>query len=361
MSVGINVDNFATSIDLAKFNEVITRLIVEDAALSKYHNIITGVGRDRQIAFANNFGLIGKKLVGCTISESDEQIILTEKEWKFNPIGDRLSFCNATINNDIQLFEASAKVMPDWFTGMLESGEVNQQLGMVITKTREALIRSQNVKNWFSDTALVSLPNGVAGDLPYFTIFDGLYKQLFGAVPTGTPQHVEILQNAAVTREDQLSFSVGDATAILRSMVKQMTHPARQAKSNGAQFVFHCTTEFYQAYEDDLTQPSAANNQQGRSRQEDGITVLSYKGIDLIDRVDLSNTLASYYDNGTVIDKPNRVVLTTKSNIPVATLDENEMSTLRVFSDKKDNKVYIDFAYSQDVKLLLEELVVFAY
>lgn len=364
MAVTFDITNFTTSIDLARASELINRLVVEHPLMSRYHNIVTGIGRNRQIAFVNEFGLVGKALTGCTISESNEQLIFTQKTWEFNPIGDRLPFCNATINADIQLFERTARMMPDWFTDERQSGAIGDKLALIVTKTMTAIIRSQNIKNWFSDTAADTVDNGGyltnGTDTAYFTIFEGLYKQLFTDIPVGNAQHVAIPQNAESTKAEQLTYSKGEATAILKSMVSKMTKPARQARANGAEFVFHCTTEFYQAYESDIAEDSASNAIQA-SRQESGIDVLRYKGIELIDRVDLSSSIEAYYDQGTIFHLPNRVLLTMRDNIPVGVLNEDELDSIELVPDVVGKRVLIDFAYSQDVKHLQNELTVFAY
>ena len=58
---------------------------------------------------------------------------------------------------------------------------------------------------------------------------------------------------------------------------------------------------------------------------------------------------------------PNRAVLTVPANIPIGTLNEDDMSVDEPFYEKKERQLYIPYGYSIDAKVLEEYMIVVGY
>ena len=95
---------------------------------------------------------------------------------------------------------------------------------------------------------------------------------------------------------------------------------------------------------------------------EDGNPILKFRGVTIVNMGNLWDVfIQSYMDNGTTLHLPHRALLTVKSNIPVATVNENDFSTLNAFFADYQNLNVIDAAFNLDVKFLEKYLAVAAY
>lgn len=94
---------------------------------------------------------------------------------------------------------------------------------------------------------------------------------------------------------------------------------------------------------------------------EEGRPKLYFDGIEVKVRYDWDRYIKSYQDNGTKWNLPHRAVFTTKSNIPVGTLSEEDLTKLDVFYDKTLKTNIMDTAYTIDAKHLESYMTVAAY
>ena len=342
--------------ELKDFAEVIHELIYSNSDLNRIHDVNEGVKYDQQIVFAGKIGLMGKAVTGCTPNEIDG-VTLTEKTW--SPVNEdfRLTHCNAEVDSQDKLVQQMSKMNPDYYNVIEGSSSVvgNFLVAKVIEGFQENLLR----KVWFSDTAADTIAGGGeltnGTDVDYFNTFNGLFKQIFTEV-TGS-NFVAISANAGVTYAAQ-ALGTGDSIAILKAMYSAAD--SRLIGSDSPDKMFLVTRTIWDGYLCDLEdiQNSGAGN---TMINENGQMQLFYRGIELINMEVWDRNINSYYNDGTVWDKPHRAVLTVPRNIPIATLAQSDFGDLDAFYDRKEKKNYIDGVYSIDAKHLEGYLTVAAY
>jgi len=333
-------------------SEVIFERVFNDSDLAEYHEVETGIDVKTQIAFAERLGLLGKKSEGCTPNEAGG-FTLTQKYW--TPVLEdfRLKHCQNDMPALLKLFRKSQRINPDFFDAV-----GTQEFGVIISAVESSLIENIHRKVWFNDTAAATIANsGVftnGTDLEYFNSFDGLFKQIFTEVPANAANRVAITANAGTTYTGQI-LAEDAALAIFEKMVV-----AADERLVSADDAFILTTR------------SMADNYRATLRNknlgsgflevvEEGRPKLYFDGIEVKVRYDWDRYIKQYQNNGTKHHLPHRAVLTTKSNIPVGTLSEEDLTKLDVFYDKTLKTNIMDAAYTLDAKHLEAYMTVAAY
>ena len=83
---------------------------------------------------------------------------------------------------------------------------------------------------------------------------------------------------------------------------------------------------------------------------DDGRPMLNYRGIKVVLMNEWDRTQNLYQDDTAAIFRPHRAILTTPSNIPVATLNQSDLQSLESWYEKKDKSNIIDYSYFLDAK-----------
>ena len=333
-------------------SEIIFERTYNDSDLSEYHDIETGVDMDQQIVFAEKLGLLGKKSSGCTPNAAGG-FELSEKFWRPVLEDFRLEHCQADMPALLKLFRKAQRINPDFFDAV-----GSEEFGVIIAAVEAAMLENIHRKVWFNDTnAALASGGGVftAGtDLGYFNSFDGLFKQILAEVPTTATNYVAITKNGAANYAAQ-ALAADEAYGILEKMVAASDERLAAAEDK---FIL-VTRSIADNYRATLRNKSLGNG--FLERTEDGTQKLYFDGIEVKTRFDWDRYIKAYQNNGTKYNLPHRAIMTTKSNIPVSTLSEEDLKKLDVFYDKYKKINVIDGAYTIDAKHLEPYLTVAAY
>jgi hypothetical protein len=333
-------------------SEVIFNRVYNESDLTEYHDIETGIDVSTQIAFAGRLGLLGKKTSGCTPNEAGG-FELTEKFW--TPVMEdfRLTHCQTDMPALLKLFRKSKRINPDFYDLV-----GTEELGVIISAVESSLVENIHRKVWFNDTAAATIANGGVfkngTDLEYFNSFNGLFKQIYSEIGVNDANRVAIDKNTQATYAAQ-ALEEDAALAIFEKMVN-----AADERLVASEDAFILATR------------SLADNYRATLRNknlgsgflevvEEGRPKLYFDGIEIKVRYDWDRYIKTYQDNGTKWNLPHRAVLTTKSNIPVGTLSEEDLTKLDVFYDRTQKLNIMDAAYTIDAKHLEKYLTVAAY
>ncbi|MHA3787452.1 hypothetical protein ACX0HA_04515 [Flavobacterium hauense] len=333
-------------------SEVIFQRVFNDSDLAEFHEIETGIDVKTQIAFAGRLGLLGKKASGCTPNEAGG-FELTEKFW--TPVLEdfRIKHCQTDMPALLKLFRKSQRINPDFFDAV-----GTQEFGVIISAVETAMLENMHRKIWFNDTAAETIADGGVfkngTDLGYFDSFDGLFKQIYTEVPSNAANRVTISANAGNSYANQ-ALAEDAALAIFEKMVTTADERLVSAEDN---FI--------------LATRSLADNYRATLRNknlgsgflevvEEGRPKLYFDGIEVKVRYDWDRYIKTYQDNGTKWNLPHRAIFTTKSNIPVGTLSEEDLTKLDVFYDKTLKTNIMDAAYTIDAKHLESYMTVAGY
>ena len=249
-----------------------------------------------------------------------------------------------------KLFKKAQKANPDYF-----DKDGSEEMAMLSVAITESIKTSVNAKVWYSDTAGALFSGGGnftnGTNLGLFNQFDGLFKQIFA---DGTIPRYTIAENAGATYTAQ-TLSAGKSYTILKSLYNLAD--ARLLGHEDAKI--YVTRSLYDNYLDYLETTEAV----GGNIQvlEDGRKLLTYRGITVALQNEWDRLQNAYQNNGTVVFRPHRALMTVPANIPVGTLSEDDLENLESWYEKKDKSNIVDFAYFLDAKHLVSYMTTVAY
>ena len=321
--------------------------------LADVHNVMSGIQMKSQIPIYGRFGIVGQKSLGsCNANAETVSSVASEKFWDPELVNFRLSHCQEQINQLFKMWKRSSNALKTWED--MDPGQEEFLIDLTVDATIESVLRITSFADE-SETAVGSGGNITDGvSILYFTMLDGLWKQIFTAVAAGTTTRYQITENGAATEAQQLALASDRALKVFRNLYQNID---TRAFRDGA-LVFQVTNSILLNWQSFLEDKSLTFM---LDRTEDGATTYSYRGIPIIVRYDWTNNLKSYFDTGTKLYLPNRAILGPITNIPVGTSDESNLNDFDMFYHRKDKKIYTDVAYYIDAKLIEDFMTAVAY
>ncbi len=345
--------------ELKDISKIINALTFGNKALNEVHAIEQGIKHNMQIVFANNTGLLGKKVgANCTPNEISG-VVMSEKFW--TPVFEdfRLKHCTTDVDQQDKLINQMARMNPDFYSIIDGSQKTvgDFLIASIIARFQENLIQ----KVWFDDTTAETIADGGVftngTDISYFTGFDGIFKQIFAetALSTGGKYFTAIAKNAGNSYANQ-ALADGDAIAAFKGAFNKADSRLRALPN--AKFLV--TRSLYDGLVNDLE--SKENTGGGITMiNKDGVSVLTYRGYEVVMMDVWDRTIDAYQNNGTKRNIPHRLVFTVADNIPVGTLAVDDFGKVDAFFDKYHKVNVIDAVYSLDAKLLEDYKTSVAY
>lgn len=332
----------------AAFNEILFDETI-NKNLKPFVNIFNKIVFNKQVIFAGEGSLLGKKGYSCDPTNDDWKITTRQVKWSPREWSSRIPICVEEIENII-----TAQLLP---TGA-EHGDITEStqiMSVIIDKVKESLQKAmwrlvffneENIKN-VADGGVLS--DGV--DTDYFNILDGLFVQMNAQVTNNAKQKVEISANAGTSYTAQ-AITPEDAKDLLQAMYFKAPLTLRAMTNNA----FYVTQSIFDAYDQYLS--VTKTNETQYSNFVDGVKSLKFHGLDVVAMPIWDEIISAYFNNGTKLDNPHRAILSNKDVLGVAVDDLQSFENAEIFYDKKDRKVYIDVAGKIDAKLLNPNLFV---
>ncbi len=321
--------------------------------LNAVHNVMTGIQMKTQIPIYGRFGIAGKKSLGsCNVNAETLASVASEKFWDPELINFRQTHCQEDINQLFKMWKRNPSALKTWED--MDPGQEEFLIDLTTDATMESILRITSFADE-SETAVTSGGNITDGvSILYFTMLDGLWKQIFTAVAAETTTRYQITENGAATEAAQFNLAADRALKVFRNLYENID---TRAFRDGA-LVYQVTNSIMLNWKAFLEDKSLAFT---LDRTEDGATQYNYRGIPIIVRYDWTNNIKSYFDTTTKLYLPNRAILGPISNIPIGTSDESNLSDFDMFYHRKDKKVYTDVAYYIDSKMIEDFMTAVAY
>lgn len=334
----------------------VAQLIIEkgllDGNLAKNHEIVTGIDHKMQIPFAGQLSDSLAKSTGCTPNVGNG-VVMTEKFWEPVIYDTRYTHCQADLSMLVKIFQRASKINPDFYDKI-----DSQELGIIYTLITQMLNDVIPTKIWFSDKNALSVSGGGVftngTNLALYNPINGLWKQIFTEVGVGDTNYTAITQNAGATYSAQ-ALPADAAFNYLASVMngadsRLLTDPTIK---------FQVTRSIADNYRNTIR-----NKNLGAGFLEvvsNGVPTLLFDGIPVEIRYDWDRDIKALQDNGTALNLPHRIVLTTPMNIPVGTMSTDDLQALDSFYDRTLKSNIIDVAFTLDAKLLEKYMISVAY
>lgn len=322
--------------------------------VQQVHAVQTGVIMDKYIPILGQIEDIGAVDPGsCGVNAYTTAIPVSQKTWTPKLISARLAICADDLPAKIKFWMEKNIASKRWE----DISDPAKQF--VLDRAQEALTRAIIRVADFGDTAAEVVGSGgylTAGTTKsLFTMLDGMWKQIFtdGALPSPLIYRYTIPENTLETKSEQMALASDAAYLAMKALDENL--PAEAEAGNN---VYQITKSLWDNW------VTYIENKSGAYRPEllqDGMTKETFRGRQIIVRKDWDRLIKKYHNLGDSYFLPHRAILTDLAIIPVGTSDTESFSSIDAFYDKTDKKHYIDVAWREDMKILLEDSIAVAY
>lgn len=354
MATIINVENLTLNPEEVKdVSQIMWERVIESPTIADIHDVIEGIKYKTQILFGGSMGDSLRVSVGCTPNQA-EGLELTEDFWDPVRYDARWEHCQADVDALFKLFKNYQKMNPDFYDRI-----GSEEMGILIAKIEQALPMDILTKAWFSDSDAATTADGgdfkVGTDLTLYNGNDGIWKQVFAKITSEDENYVEITANAGATYAAQ-KITPADAAAVLESMY--FAADSRLKDDPDARILV--TSSIFDGYLQYLKNTQATGGG-FTAILENGQPALSIYGMPVVKMPLWDRKIKALFDNGTVYDKPNRALMTTKYNIPIGTVSSQDFTAIDSFYEKYKKINVLDAVVEFDAKFLQPYLGVAAY
>jgi len=344
--------------EVQEVSKAVFEYVLETSDIAKLHDIHTGIQWDTQIPFIGALGLVGREIEQCQPVTNTNKIPMSEKTWTPKLIGGRFEHCEVDIDPLFKLFGKVKRINPDYYDKI-----DSEELGVVLMRIIDSLKLMIPRIVWFGDTTVQEVQSGGyltdGTDTYFFSMLDGLWKQIFADIPTTSKYYVEITENAGADYNAQLDLPADFAFNLFRDMYAKADPRFKQLMQSGKVTpMIHCTAaiaENWQAYKETQSLHFTLSNVEGGGLQE------MFRNIKIETRYDWDSIIQSYQDDGTTYNLPNRALMTVPSNIPIGTVSTDDLTKVESFYDRYHEVNVMDFRLMLDAKFLSDYLAVAAY
>lgn len=339
------------------FGTFVVERIFEQPALNSLHRIITGVKMKEQVVLASQLGKTGIKDTACARPDSGAESTLTEKFWEPANVGDTLIHCQPEVN---ALFKAYYEKINNYREKFDITGSDEELFLMALAE--EAAQKSILRLAWLGDQDVAIAEAGASGlvsadDVKYYDAVNGLWKSLFAGVATGDVKRYTIDENAETTKALQTTLADGRSLEILDAVYDQADVRLR----NDPDAIFYVSREIFDNYRKYLRSVGESFTIEYTT---EGFQSLKYNRHQMVNMETIWELYREDFTDNTTnnaYDLPNRIVFSTPDNLPLATLNEGDMSELEAWYERKERQNYLAYGFTLDAMHVEDYMASVAY
>ena len=336
-------------------SEILFLSAIKKGSLAEVATVKTGVVDNKPLVAFNSIGLVGKASEGCGQTFDKINIDGVEKRWSLKEWAINKAICYKEIEDTILDFVRDSGISIEDLT------ENDYMKDILLPLIEKAMIEMMWRLAWFNDTAAATVSEGGVitdgTDLEYFTLNDGLFKRIFAIMAAKPAQHVAIEANAkdTITEQRKALYTKGVALNIMDSMIA-----AKSPKLSGKNKVsFKMTEAFANALAWDLKQCNSGDLVFTETRE--GVKIAKYSGYEVL-VVPMWDYLIGQYENkGATLNKPYRVILSSKEDLLVGTGSEDSLAQFKYGYDEKAGDNWFRAKDTIGTLTFEDDLIVAAY
>lgn len=307
-----------------------------------------------KLGLIGEFGLLGKAGSGCSPEYGNDAINTAEKEWDIKAWQIAEQLCYEDVENTLVKYtlESGTNIADMTANDYLDEVVVPRlELAMMKMYIRLSFFGDKDAEN-VSDGGIIK--DGV--DTDYFTLIDGIFKQLYAGVTAGTTKRVTILANSEATIANQINAINSQAVDVLDDMIAMASPRLRQASNP----VILVTQSFATGFESQLLKTYYGSDLHWESLFA-GIRETTYRGIKIRVVPMFDEIIQSYEGTNTAYNLPHRAIYTTEQNLALGVNGTDEFADLDIFFDRKERMNHIFATDKMGAMVVDESMAVIAY
>jgi hypothetical protein len=334
--------------EIKAISEMVFDEVVNAPELSLIHTIFPNIVTDKELGFIGEGGLVGKANSGCDPTPQNFSIATRLVKWEPKDWEILIHACWKDLKSTAAVYSLKlGTAIADFST--------TDYMNVVSTVLAAAMKKFVLRLAWFNDTDAENYVPAVGQtpasggditpgvDVGYFNILDGFWKQIALQYAANASQRVTISENAAATYAAQKLLP-----ANVQGYLGKLKYGAPATLRGQAGLAYICTQSVYDAYEQSLA--GTALESMYRNLTE-GQKTLTYSGIPIVPMPVWDEMIAAYFNVGSKLINPHRVLLTTKEVLGIGVDDESSFGNIEIWYDKDSRKVKMEGMGVADAKL----------
>lgn len=335
-SVGLDFNNITPDNGAVReISRLVFKEVLQADRIGSLLNIFRRVYNGDKLGIIGEFGLLGKAGVGCSPEYGNDAIDTTEKTWDIKAWEIAEQLCYKDVEDTLVKYTLNSGT---------EIGDMtaNDYLDEVVVPRLELALMKMYIRlAFFGDKAAKTTADGgvlkVGVDPAYFTLIDGIFKQIFASVTAGTTPRVTIAANSEATKAAQINNFTAQAVDVLNDMIAIAAPRLRQSSEQ----IIYITQSFATALEANLLKDYYGSELQWQDLFA-GIRETTYRGIRIRVVPMWDEIIQSYEGTATAFNLPHRAIYTTERNLALGVNGTDEFAELDIFfnRDERLNKIY---------------------
>lgn len=335
-------------------NKLIFKDVLSSDRIGSLLNIFRNVYNGDKLGLIGEFGLLGTASTGCNPEWGNDAIATEEKEWDMAAWQIAEKLCYADIEDTL------VKYTLETGTDIADMTS-NDYLDEVVVPRLELAIMKMIVRlAFFGDKDAENVTDGgVIKDgvnTAYFTLIDGIFKQLYAIATTDASKRVVIAANSEATKAAQIAGINTEAVDTLNNMIAAASPALRQQSDQ----VIYITQSMADGLEAQLLASYYGSELHWQSLFG-GIRETTYRGIKLRVVPMFDEIIQSYEGDATAYNLPHRAIYTTERNLALGVNGTEEFSRLRISFDETTLLNHIYATDKLGALVLDSNMVVVAY
>lgn len=359
-SLGYNYINTFTDCDRVLLRDLVNMSVLQYGDLSLLLEVNLGVLKGDKMGFVGRIDMIGENAPMCDPDWNTTNIAAEEKTWNLGPFMITETICADDYDKTIARYTMRTQTERADLTGT-----------DIVTIVLFPAVEQGTIDGiwrciFHGDTAFATVTDGgifsntLQGQDKFFNMTDGLWKQLFTAVPTGSEHHVPIAANEATSKAAQYAdiFQPGVATGIFRNLIYQASPILRQQPD--AQII--ATQSLADALAADILQSNVGSAGQWDAMFDGSLTTATrFLGVPILANPKLDEMIQRYNDLGATYYRPHRAVYAAKQQLNAGFQGDSLLPDIDIWFDRNSQKTKMLARTELGVLTIQDDIISMAY
>lgn len=335
-------------------NKLIFKDVLSVDRIGRILNVFPRVFNGDKLDVIGEFGLLGKADTGCSPTYATDTIATTEKTWDIASWLIAEKICWADLEGTLVKYALNTGTdIADLDGNVYLENIVLPRLELAIYKM---LMRLAFFADKSADTTANAGVLKVGTDKTYFTLTDGIWKQIYSIVSGDAARRVTIAANAEDTIAEQMNNIQSQAVDVLNDLINGAKPALRQAEDQ----VIYLTQSLADALEVQLLSTYYGSDLHWQDLFG-GIREGRYRGIKLRVMPIWDEIIQTYEGTATAYNLPHRAIYTTERNLALGINGASEFDGVDVFFDRTTQLNHIIARDKMGALVVANDLIQVAY
>lgn len=359
-SLGYNDIKDFTQCDRVLLRDLINMSVLQYGDLSLLMEINYNVLKGAKLGFIGRIDLLGENAPICNPDWNASTIPTEEKEWNMGPFMIKETICADDYDKTIAKYELNR--------GTSRADMTNTDIVSLVLfpAVEQGAIDGVMRVVFHADTAFATqtdggiFSNSLQGQDKYFNMTDGLWKQLFTAVPTGSAHYTAIAANSSASAAAQYAdiFQPGVATGIFRDLIYKASPILRQQPD--AQIM--CTQSLADALAADIIQSNVGSAGQWDAMFDGSLTTATrFLGVPILANPKLDEMIQRFNNLGATYYRPHRAVFAAKSQLNAGFQGDSLVPDIDIWFDRNSQTTKMLARTEIGVLTVQDDIISMAY